>query len=320
MSVTQKRSVQDEHKKAVIRAKNRRFVNTFLVYAFLVLVLVFAVFPFMWTLAISFTDKSATGGVSIYDFPGSLFPKQVTFNNFVEVFTQLKIAQPFWNSVVISLLTVVGTLLVSATAAYPLARMEFPLKNIIFSAIIATLVLPTETAFIVNTMTLKALAQLPVIGGNNCFAPEGIAPYVCQGLGTYWSVVLPTIATGFGIFLLRQSYLSIPQALLEAARIDGATEMQILWRIMIPLSMPAMTALGIFTLVNTWNAYVWPKIALLGAQNLEPMSIAVLKLKGQYNFDPFNIAAGAVIMMVPILIVFLSAQKLFLRGLDGAVK
>ncbi|WP_229684637.1 carbohydrate ABC transporter permease [Deinococcus roseus] len=205
-------------------------------------------------------------------------------------------------------------------AAYPLARMDFPLKNIIFSMIIATLVLPTETAFIVNTMTLKNLANLPVIGGNNCFLPSALAPYVCQGLGTYWSVVLPTIATGFGIFLIRQSYLSIPQALIEAARIDGATETQILWRIMVPLSAPAMTALGIFTLVNTWNAYVWPKIALLGAQNLEPLSITVLKLKGQFVYDPFNIAAGAVIMMVPILIVFLSAQKLFLKGLDGAVK
>ncbi|WP_420595191.1 carbohydrate ABC transporter permease [Deinococcus sp.] len=281
---------------AVPRRKNRKLGRNLLRYALLIIVLIFAVFPFLWTLAIALTDKH--GGGSIYDFPASLFPKKITLRNFVEVYNTFSLGKYIWNSISITLMTVVGTLVVSALAAYPLARFRFPGKTIIFSVIIATLVLPGETTFIVNTLTLRAMGLL----------------------GTHVGVVIPTIAAAFGIFLMRQSFLSIPQALIEAARIDGAKELTILTRIMLPLSLPALAALGIFTLVAAWNAYFWPSVALSGFDDALPLSVAVLKLKGQFNYDPFNIAAGALIMMVPVLLVFLAAQRLFMRGMEGAVK
>jgi putative chitobiose transport system permease protein len=267
-------------------------------YLVLILIGLFAVFPFLWTLAISITDKTVASGVSIFDFPASLFPKAVTLNNFVEVYRVFGLEKYLFNSLVISGLSVLGTLLVSAMAAYPLAKMEFPGRDLIFGAMLATLVLPSETNFIVNVLTLNQIGLL----------------------GSYWGVVIPTIATAFGIFLMRQAYIAVPTSLLEAARIDGATEFQILWRIMVPLARPALTALGIFTLVGTWNSYFWPSVALLGADNLQPLSVAMLKLKGQFNHDSFNVAAGAMIMMLPVLIVFIAAQRLFMRGLEGAVK
>jgi putative chitobiose transport system permease protein len=267
-------------------------------YLLLILIGLFAVFPFLWTLAISITDKTVASGVSIFDFPASLFPKAVTLNNFVEVYRVFGLEKYLFNSLVISGLSVLGTLLVSAMAAYPLAKMEFPGRDLIFGAMLATLVLPSETNFIVNVLTLNQIGLL----------------------GSYWGVVIPTIATAFGIFLMRQAYIAVPTSLLEAARIDGATEFQILWRIMVPLARPALTALGIFTLVGTWNSYFWPSVALLGADNLQPLSVAMLKLKGQFNHDSFNVAAGAMIMMLPVLIVFIAAQRLFMRGLEGAVK
>jgi putative chitobiose transport system permease protein len=267
-------------------------------YALLMSILGFAVFPFLWTLAISITDKTQSGGVSIYAFPQSLFPKAITLANFLEVIEKLNLGKYFLNSVIITGLTVLGTLLVSALAAYPLARMSFPGRNLIFGAIVSTLVLPTEIAFIVNVLTLRDLGLL----------------------GTYLGVVLPTLSTAFGIFLMRQAYLAIPGTLMEAARIDGASELQILWRVMLPLSLPSLTALGIFTLVGTWNAYFWPSVALLTNDELLPMSVAILKLKGQFNYDSFNVAAGAMIMMIPVLVVFLLAQRFFLRGTEGAVK
>ncbi|PZA06283.1 MULTISPECIES: carbohydrate ABC transporter permease [unclassified Meiothermus] len=279
------------------RAAWRKGVGFALTYLILLAILAFAVFPFLWTLAISLTDKKAAG-ISIYDLPRSLFPPAVTLGNFVEVFEKLKLGKYLLNSLIITGLTVAGTLIVSALAAYPLARLRFPGKNLIFAAILSTLVLPTETSFIVNVLTLNKLHLL----------------------GTYWGVVLPTVATAFGIFLMRQAYLAIPGTLLEAARIDGASETQILWRIMIPLSRPSLTALGIFTLVSTWNAYFWPSVALLTNEELLPLSVAILKLKGQFNYDTFNVAAGAVLMMIPVLLVFLLAQRLFMRGLEGAVK
>ncbi|MDX2008336.1 MAG: carbohydrate ABC transporter permease [Meiothermus sp.] len=266
-------------------------------YLVMLVILGFAVFPFLWTLAISITDKRASG-ISIYDFPASLFPPAVTLGNFVEVFEKLNLGQSFLNSVIITAMTVVGTLVVSSLAAYPLARLNFPGKGILFSVIIATLVLPDETTFIVKVILLNQL---------------GI-------LGTYWGVVLPLIATAFGIFVMRQAYMAIPSTLMEAARIDGAGELQILTRIMIPLSVPSLTALGIFTLVGTWNAYFWPSVALLTNDKLLPMSVAILKLKGQFNYDVFNVAAGAMIMMLPVLVIFFAAQRLFMRGLEGAVK
>ncbi|MFN3265762.1 MAG: carbohydrate ABC transporter permease [Deinococcales bacterium] len=267
-------------------------------YLVLVLVGLFAVFPFLWTLAISITDKTVASGVSIFDFPASLFPRAITLNNFFEVYRVFGLEKYLLNSLVISSLTVLGTLLVSLTAAYPLAKMEFFGRNLIFGAMLSTLILPSETNFIVNVLTLNQLGLL----------------------GTYWGVVIPTIATAFGIFVMRQAYVAIPSSLLEAARIDGANEFQIIWRIMVPLSRPALTALGIFTLVGTWNSYFWPSVALLGADELQPLSVAMLKLKGQFNHDSFNVAAGAMIMMIPVLLVFIAAQRLFMRGLEGAVK
>ncbi len=280
------------------RAPWGKSVSNGLTYLLLVLIALFALFPFLWTLAISITDKTVTSGVSIYDFPRSLLPKAVTLNNFIEVFTVFNLGKYLLNSLIISGCTVAGTLLVSALTAYPLSKLEFPGRGLIFAGILATLVLPTETSFIVNVLTLNRL---------------GI-------LGTYAGVVVPVIATAFGIFVMRQAYMTVPDALLEAARIDGATEMQILFRVMIPLSLPSLTALGIFTLVDSWNAYFWPSVALLTNENLHPLSVAMLKLKGQFNYDPFNIAAGAMILMIPVLIVFVLAQRLFMRGLEGAVK
>ncbi len=192
----------------------------------------------MWTLAIAITDKH--GGGSIYDFPASLFPRAVTLNNFVEVYTTFSLGKYVWNSVSITGMTVIGTLVVSALAAYPLARFRFPGRNLLFGVIVATLVLPSETTFIVNTLTLKGFGLL----------------------GTHLGVVLPTIAGAFGIFLMRQAFLGIPQALIEAARMDGAGEFTILTRIMLPLTKPSLAALGIFTLVAAWNAYFWPMLVL----------------------------------------------------------
>jgi putative chitobiose transport system permease protein len=276
----------------------RKVLGNVLTYALLAVIALFALFPFLWTLAIAITDKTVTSGVSIYDFPRSLFPTRITLGNFAEVFETFGLAKYLLNSLIITAATVVGTLLISVLAAYPLAKLRFPGKTILFTLILATLVLPSETNFIVNILTLQKLKLL----------------------NTYWGVVIPTIATAFGIFIVRQAYLMIPDSLSESARIDGASDMQILWRVLVPLSVPSLTALGIFTLVNTWNSYFWPSVALIFAPEKVPLSVAVLRLKGDFNYDPFNVAAGSMIMMIPVLIIFIAAQRFFMRGLEGAVK
>jgi putative chitobiose transport system permease protein len=277
---------------------SRKLIGKTFTYLILLLIALFALFPFLWTLAIAITDKKVASGISIYDFPASLFPRRITLGNFAEVFETFGLAKYLVNSIIITGLTVMGTLLVSAFAAYPLAKLKFPGKAFLFTAILATLVLPSETNFIVNILTLQKIGLL----------------------NTYWGVVIPIIATAFGIFVIRQAYLIIPESLSESARMDGASDLQILTRIMIPLSVPSLTALGIFTLVNTWNSYFWPSVALIFAPEKIPLAVAVLRLKGDFNYDPFNVAAGSMIMMIPVLIVFVAAQRFFMRGLEGAVK
>ena len=287
----------------------RRTFSRVLIYAVLLGIFIFAAFPLVWTLVISITDSnSVTTGRTVYDFPASLFPARVTFANFFNVLhTYPALGRAFVNSVIISSLSIVLTVIVSALAAYPLARNEFWGKALIFNLIVVTMVLPTETSFLVNMLSLAHLRQLP-----------GIGPLI--GIGSYLGVVLPTVSTAFGIFVMRQAFLAIPQSLLEAARIDGASEGQIFRRVMLPLSVPSMAALSIFTLVNTWNSYFWPSIALTGSQDKLPLAVEMLKLKGAFNDNIFNTAAGAVIMMVPILLLFLFAQRFFMRGLEGATK
>ncbi|WP_084474218.1 carbohydrate ABC transporter permease [Deinococcus pimensis] len=287
----------------------RRGLGLLGTYALLIGILVFAIFPFVWTFVISVTDSgSVTTGRTVYDFPASLWPRHVTLDNFGNVLrTYPGLGRAFVNSVIISGLTVLGTLVVSSLAAYPLARYDFRGRDVVFGVILATLVLPTETNFLVNMLTLARVRQWPVVG-----------EYL--GVGSYMAVVLPTLSTAFGIFLMRQAFLSVPGALLEAARIDGATEGQILRRVMLPLSVPSLAALGIFTLVGTWNAYFWPSIALTGEQDRFPLAVEMLKLKGAFNDNIFNTAAGAVLMMLPVLTLFVLAQRFFMRGLDGAVK
>ncbi|WP_425144815.1 carbohydrate ABC transporter permease [Deinococcus sp.] len=309
MTTTATTPTRSEATLRTTRRPLRRTLSKVIIYAVLVGIFIFAAFPLIWTFIISVTDSgSVTTGHTVYDFPASLFPARVTLANFFNVVrTYPAIERAFVNSVIISGLSIVLTVLVSALAAYPLARNEFWGKALVFSVIVATMVLPTETSFLVNMLSLAHLRQVP-----------GIGPLL--GIGSYLGVVLPTVSTAFGIFLMRQAFLSIPQSLLEAARIDGAREGQIFWGIMLPLSRPAIAALSIFTLVNTWNSYFWPSIALTGSQDKFPLAVEMLKLKGAFNDNIFNTAAGAMIMMVPILLLFVFAQRFFMRGLEGATK
>jgi len=260
-------------------------------------ILIFAVFPFLWTLAIALTDKTA--GTSIYAFPQSLLPHQVTLHNFVDVYRTFHLGAYLWNSVSITAMTVLGTLVVSALAAYPLARFRFPGRQLIFGAIVATLVLPSETNFIVNTLTLKSLHLL----------------------GTHLGVVIPTVAGAFGIFLMRQYIGSaIPRELVEAARIDGCSEFTIYRRIIVPLCGPAMATLGLVTFIASWNNFLGPLIIFRSAQTFTA-PLALRSLQGLVNTDWGALMLGVGLTVLPLLVVFALASRQLIAGLTaGATK
>lgn len=261
-------------------------------YLVLCLLAVITVYPFWWTLV---TALSTTGDV--FTYPPRMWPENPGLDNFIEVFKTIDVIAFYKNSIIISLATVAGTLIVCSMAAYPLARMKFKGRNIVFGAILATMILPSEVNFLVNFITVSKL-----------------------GMGdTYTGVVLPGIAGAVGVFLMKQAFEAVPNDLIDAARVDGATEWQIFWNIMLPLARPALAALTILTLVSAWNQYIWPSIVMSSPDKF-PLSVGVLYLSGAFSFKIRVVAAGAVLTVLPILIVFLFTQRYFLRGFDGAVK
>jgi len=270
----------------------RRIVRRLPHYLLLSVLAIITVYPFWWTLV---TALSTTGDV--YSFPPPLWPQDPSLVNFIEVFDTIDLLAFYKNSLLISGATVVGTLVICSLAAYPLARMQFPGRKLVFGAIIATMILPAEINFLVNFITVSKLQLTDSVTG----------------------VVLPNLAGAVGIFLMKQAFEAVPQDLIDAARVDGANEWEIFWKIMLPLAKPALGALAILTLVTAWNQYIWPSVVMTSPENF-PLSVGVQYLSGSFSFKTRVVAAGAVLTVIPILIVFLFTQRYFLRGFDGAVK
>jgi putative chitobiose transport system permease protein len=221
-----------------------------------------------------------------------------TTANYYRVWVDVKLPQYFGNSLIVSISTVVLNLLTCSLAAYPLAKLRFKGKNFIFSAILATLIFPEQLILIpLYIMAVK------VFGFQD----------------TLYSLILPFSTSAFGIFLLRQIYQSIPDELLEAARLDGASEFGIWWRVLLPLIRPGLATLTIITFITSWNSFLWPYL-MLNNTSLFTLPIGLKYLEGFFSGNLRTIAAGIIIATVPMIAVFLIFQKQFIRGLSGAVK
>ena len=221
-----------------------------------------------------------------------------TTENYYKVTQDIPIGRYFVNSLIVSIGTVVLTLILCSLAAYPLAKMRFAGRDVLFLVILSTLVFPEQLILI----------PLYVMAVN-----------VFQFQDTYYGLILPFAASGLGIFLLRQVYYSIPNEILEAARIDGAGEFSIWWRILLPLIRPGLATLAIITFVASWNNFLWP-LLMLSDNQLFTLPVGLAFLKGFFSGNLRTIAAGIVIATVPVIIVFMIFQKQFIQGLAGAVK
>jgi putative chitobiose transport system permease protein len=261
--------------------------------ALLVVLAVVVAFPFLWLLA---TSLRASG--TVFSFPPVIVPRPPTLENFAGVWQTMPIGRFFANTVYITGMGILLTLAVSALAGYPLARMRFPGRDLVFYAIVGTLMLPQHVGLILNFVTLMRVHLLD----------------------TYAAVYLPSAASVFGIFLLRQAYLTIPAEMEDAARIDGAGELRVWAQIMVPLVAPALATLAIVEFSAYWNSFLWPLIVLKSPERF-PLAVGLLYLSGLFAHNTRYIAAGAVIMTVPMIVVFLLLQRYFMRGIVvGAVK
>ncbi len=256
---------------------------------------VFWLLPVIWVLV---TSLKLTP--NIVRVPPEWIPWPITAAHYREVLfgasRTARIGRAFINSGIISLGSVALVLVTSAMAAYPLARMRFPGRNLIFAALVGSLMVP-------NVVTL---------------VPQYILVQQLGWLSTFQGLIVPEAATtlAFGVFLLRQFFLGIPTELEDAARIDGANAWQIFARIILPLSHPAFAALAIFAFRSAWNDFLWPLIAVNKA-DMFPLPVALAFLRGAYANESYGpIMAGAVLSAVPLLIVFLFANRRIVEGVQ----
>ncbi len=260
----------------------RSITKTIVTYLILSAIAFLMLFPLMWLIGTSF--KSPTE--DIFAFPPQILPTQPTWENFVTVWQSYPFGQYLINSTVVAVCTVGSNLIFCSLAAYPLARLSFRGRELLFALILATIMIPFQIIMI----PLYILA-------------------VNLGLrNTYMGIILPNLTSAFGIFLLRQALKAVPLELEEAARIDGCSELGIWWNIMIPAIRPALFTLAIFVFIGSWSDFIWPLI-VLDDPDYYTLPLAVENLAGSFSLDWRLVAAGSVISIAPILILFLLIQR-----------
>ena len=263
-------------------------------YAVLIGMGVITVFPFAWILLTSLKGPNDL----IFSVPPQFLPNDPTLNNYAKVWDALPVPHFFLNSIVVSILVVVLNVLVASLAAYPLAKMRFRGREVIFYLLLATLIVPVQLTYIPSFVLAV-----------NVFHYYDALP----------ALVFPNLASAFNIFLLRQAFRGVPNDLLDAARIDGANEARIWWNVMLPIVRPSLAAVAIFTFVVSWNDFLWPSLMLHTRENMT-LPVGLAALQGFFASDFRSIAAGVTMTVLPILIFFIALQRYFVRGLAGAVK
>ncbi|MBW4674043.1 MAG: carbohydrate ABC transporter permease [Desmonostoc geniculatum HA4340-LM1] len=253
-----------------------------LMYTVLGAIALVMLFPLLWL--ISTALKSPTE--NILQSPPQLLPASPTLDNFSSVWQSLPFGQYLYNSTLVSVLTVGLNLLFCALAAYPLARLSFVGRDWIFVAIVSTIMIPFQIVMIpLYILTVQ-------LGLRN----------------TYLGMIFPSLASAFGIFLLRQAFMSVPKEIEEAARMDGSSELGLWWHVMLPAIRPALVTLAIFVFIGAWSDFLWPLIVIQD-ENLYTLPLGVAKLAGTFSLDWRLVAAGSVIAIAPVLLLFLFVQR-----------
>lgn len=269
-------------------AWRRTAVNVLLVLAALV-----TLFPLVWMVSVSLM---APGEAS--HFPPPLLPARPTLHNYDELFGHFGIGGYFVNSLLVSTAATLLSLTFNVGAGYAFAKLRFRGRERVFRLLLGALVIPAQVSMLPLFLILKQMGLV----------------------NTYIGVLIPTAASIFGIFLVRQYALTIPDALLEAARLDGASELRIFRSIVLPLLLPILVTLAIFSFLGSWNDFMWPLIVLTD-KDLYTLPVALASLAREHVQDNEMMMAGSVLTIVPVLLLFLGLQRYYLQGLLlGGVK
>ncbi|AQS55162.1 sugar ABC transporter permease [Novibacillus thermophilus] len=243
--------------------------------------------PFLWMLFTSF--KSFAESMQV---PPTILPKVWRLDNYVEVFEKVNFLTYYLNTISVTVGRTVGQLILCSLAAFAFARMSFPGKNVIFIALLSVLMVPSQVVMIPSFVIVRELGWFD----------------------TLYALIVPGIFSAFGTFLLRQFFMSIPRELDEAAKIDGCSYFGIYWRVVLPLSKPALVALAIFTILNAWNDFLWP-LVVTSSDSMRVLSIGIASFQGEYATEYPLLMAGALMASLPLILIFIFLQRYFIEGI-----
>ena len=269
------------------RYKAVRAIEKFWLHLALFIGLVLTIAPFIWMLSTSF--KSGGG---IFAYPPQWIPKEPTLEWYKQLFRDVDFLLHFKNSLIVAVTTTLMNLFLCSLAGFAFAKLKFVGRDKIFTLLMATLMVPGQITMIPVFLFLKQLGLL----------------------NSYWGLILPSSVGIFGIFLVRQFMMTLPDDLIEAARIDGCSEFRIYWNVILPLCKPVLATLGIFTFMGSWNDFLWPLIVMIGEERYT-LPVALANLSGQYATKFGLLMAGAVVVVIPIILIFVLAQKYVIRGI-----
>ncbi len=275
-------------KSSASRPQFTRYLGTYLILGIGAAV---AIVPFLYTVSVSLMNLTEANG-------GAWLPSNPQWGNYIQAWNQANFSQYFWNSVRIAAITISGEIIFCTLAAYAFARMEFWGKNLLFSLLLATLMLPEAITWVPNFITVSWLGRV------------GPVPWI----NNWPALTVPFMASAFSIFLLRQFFMQVPNDLWDSAQIDGAGHIRYLVRIMIPLSKAAIMTLILFGFIGSWNALAWP-ILVTTTPEWRPISYGFYAFIDEAGAQ-FNLQmAGSVITMTPVILLYFFTQKTFIEGI-----
>ena len=257
-------------------------------YVFLGILSAIMILPFFWTVITALKPQT-----EILTWPPKFFPSELYWGNFEYVITKIEIGTMFWNSLYIALVTTAGQLVFCALAGFAFAKLRFRFREGLFKTYLATMMVPAMLTLIPRYIIMRNINMVD----------------------THMSLILPAFFGGpFGVFLMRQFYIGLPDELMEAARIDGASLPYIFARIYTPLTKPILSTLAVFSFMGSWNDFLWPMITLQ-TDSLKTLPVGLASFQSLYGIKYSLLMAGAVLAMLPVLIAFLFAQRQFIEGI-----
>ncbi len=268
-------------------------MKKFFATSFAGLIAIVTFMPFFWMISASFMHSGEAN-----TYPPRFIPRLFELSHYTDLFSRLNLSGYLINSVILSVAVTSISLLVNSMAGYAFAKFRFPKKDVVFKFLISSMIIPGQVTMLPLFLLLKNLGFI----------------------NTYFAVIIPGMVSIFGIFLVRQYAQSIPDSLIEAAKMDGATETQIYRKIILPLCKPILVTLGIFTFMGTWNDFLWPLIVMTDS-SMYTLPVAIANLMGEHTQDTELMMAGSVLTTLPMIILFIVLQKYYINGIMvGGVK